>query len=73
MRRIIVSLKNSDVIVEEVSRLVRLNPTVVMHVPQALQYLVTTDTILNDAPEVRFFVVIMKLFDLFVVKTNFIL
>lgn len=46
-----VRLKNADCIIKEVSRLVRLNPTVVSHVPQALQYLVTTDAILNDAPE----------------------
>lgn len=45
-------LKNSDCIIKEVSRLVRLTPTAVSHVPQALQYLVTTDTILNDAAEV---------------------
>lgn len=47
-------LKNADCIIKEVSRLVRLNPTAVSHVPQALQYLVTTDAILNDAPEVSF-------------------
>jgi len=33
---------------------VRLKPVPVMHVPEALQYLVTTDTLLNDVPEVRF-------------------
>lgn len=47
-----VRLKNADSIVKEVSRLVRLNPTAVSHIPQALQFLVTTDTLLNDAPEV---------------------
>ncbi|XP_015600220.1 phosphatidylinositol 4-kinase alpha isoform X2 [Cephus cinctus] len=46
-----VRLKNSDIIVREVCRLVRLNPIPVMNVPEALQYLVTTDTLLNDAPE----------------------
>lgn len=51
-------LKNSDVITEEVSRLVRLNPTTVMHIPQALQYLVRTDTILNDSPEVYYYFVV---------------
>lgn len=49
-----IRLKNSECIVKEVSRLVRLNPTAVSHVPQALQYLVTTDAILNDSPEVNF-------------------
>ncbi|XP_065226540.1 phosphatidylinositol 4-kinase alpha isoform X2 [Planococcus citri] len=46
-----VRLKNSDCIIKEVQRLVRLTPTAVSHVPQALQYLVTTDTILNDNAE----------------------
>ncbi|CAD6207905.1 GSCOCG00003162001-RA-CDS [Cotesia congregata] len=46
-----VRLKNSDTIIKEVCRLVRLKPVPVMHVPEALQYLVTTDTLLNDAPE----------------------
>ncbi|XP_033211468.1 phosphatidylinositol 4-kinase alpha isoform X3 [Belonocnema kinseyi] len=46
-----VRLKNSDTIVKEVCRLVRLRPVSVMHVPEALQYLVTTDLLLNDAPE----------------------
>lgn len=47
-----VRLKNSETIVKEVCRLVRLRPVAVMHVPEALQYLVTTDLLLNDAPEV---------------------
>ncbi|XP_015519648.1 phosphatidylinositol 4-kinase alpha isoform X1 [Neodiprion lecontei] len=46
-----VRLKNSDSIVSEVSRQVRLNPILVAHIPEALQYLVTTDMLLNDAPE----------------------
>ena len=50
-----VRLKNSDTIVKEVCRLVRLHPVSVMHVPEALQYLVTTDLLLNDAPEVYYF------------------
>ncbi|KAI5696345.1 hypothetical protein M8J76_010849 [Diaphorina citri] len=40
------TLKNADAIVREVTRLVRLNPPSVMSLPVALQYLVTTDTIL---------------------------
>ncbi|CAH0382113.1 unnamed protein product [Bemisia tabaci] len=44
-------LKNSESIIKEVSRLVRLNPTAVCHIPHALQYLVTTEMLLNDAPE----------------------
>lgn len=47
-----VRLRKSDNIVKEVCHLVRLKPTSVIHVPEALQYLVTTDTLLNDSPEV---------------------
>jgi hypothetical protein len=45
-------LKNSDSIIKEVSKQVRSNPVVVSHVPQAVPYLVTTDTLLSDAHEV---------------------
>lgn len=44
-------LKASETMVKEVCRLVRSNPTSVSHIPHALQYLVTTENILNDAPE----------------------
>lgn len=47
-----VRLKYADCIVKEVCRLVRANPMVVSHIPEALQYLVTTETLLSDAPEV---------------------
>ncbi|CAG2119996.1 unnamed protein product, partial [Medioppia subpectinata] len=43
--------KNSDEIKDEISRLVRLNPIVVCHIPEALQYLVTSESILHDSPE----------------------
>jgi len=46
-------LKNSESIIDEINRQVRTNPIVVSHVPQALQFLVTTETLLNDTPEVR--------------------
>ncbi|KAK0074484.1 hypothetical protein PV325_008278, partial [Microctonus aethiopoides] len=46
-----IRLKNSDTIIKEVCRLVRLKPIPVIHVPEALQYLVTTDSLLIDAPE----------------------
>ncbi|XP_012288489.1 phosphatidylinositol 4-kinase alpha [Orussus abietinus] len=46
-----VRLKNLETIVREVTRLIRLKPVPVMHVPEALQYLVTTESLLNDAPE----------------------
>lgn len=49
-----VRLKNHEVIIKEICGLVRLKPVLVMHVSEALQYLVTTDTLLNDVPEVRF-------------------
>lgn len=47
-------LKKSESIVREVSRQVRLNPILVSHIPEALKYLLTTETILNDAHEVSF-------------------
>ncbi|XP_022115075.1 phosphatidylinositol 4-kinase alpha isoform X2 [Pieris rapae] len=43
-------LKN-DSIVSEIKRKVQSHPTSVCHVPQALKYLVTTETLLNDAHE----------------------
>ncbi|XP_011502431.1 PREDICTED: phosphatidylinositol 4-kinase alpha-like [Ceratosolen solmsi marchali] len=42
-----VRLKNSE-IVKEVCRLVQLQPIPAMHIPEALQYFVTTETLLND-------------------------
>ncbi|XP_012059018.1 PREDICTED: phosphatidylinositol 4-kinase alpha [Atta cephalotes] len=46
-----VRLKNHEVIIKEICGLVRLKPVPVMHLSEALQYLVTTDTLLNDVPE----------------------
>ncbi|XP_058809461.1 phosphatidylinositol 4-kinase alpha isoform X2 [Phymastichus coffea] len=46
-----VRLKNADSIIKEVCRLVQLQPVQVMHVSEALQYLVTTETLLNDTPK----------------------
>ncbi|XP_047033201.1 phosphatidylinositol 4-kinase alpha isoform X2 [Helicoverpa zea] len=43
-------LKNEG-IVAEIRRKVQAQPTAVCHVPQALKYLVTTDTLLSDAHE----------------------
>ncbi|CAH0713580.1 unnamed protein product, partial [Brenthis ino] len=43
-------LKNEGIIAE-IKRKVQLHPTDVCHVPQALKYLVTTETLLNDAHE----------------------
>ncbi|XP_073948128.1 phosphatidylinositol 4-kinase III alpha [Choristoneura fumiferana] len=43
-------LKNEG-IVAEIRRKVQAQPTAVYHIPQALKYLVTTETLLNDAPE----------------------
>lgn len=36
----------------EIRRKVQAQPTAVCHIPQALKYLVTTETLLNDAHEV---------------------
>lgn len=44
--------KTSDTVKNEVSRLVRSSPTLVSHLPEALQYLVTPDNILNEQPEI---------------------
>ncbi|CAB3245856.1 unnamed protein product [Arctia plantaginis] len=43
-------LKNEGII-QEIRRKVQAMPTAVSHVPQALKYLVTTETLLNDAHE----------------------
>lgn len=56
-----VRLKNES-IVAEIKRKVQAHPTAVCHVPQALKYLVTTETLLNDAHEVRLlFLTVLKL------------
>lgn len=49
-----VRLRSSDQVREEVSRLVRLSPTLVSHVPAALQYLANPSNIEADIPEVLF-------------------
>jgi phosphatidylinositol 4-kinase len=48
-------LKSSElsVVGEEVSSLVRNYPEVVMHLPEALNYLATPDVVLNDSPELN--------------------
>uniref|UniRef100_T1J2J9 Thymidine kinase, cytosolic n=1 Tax=Strigamia maritima TaxID=126957 RepID=T1J2J9_STRMM len=43
--------KNSEALVKEVTRLVRLNPGLVSSVSEVLQYIITPDTILCDALE----------------------
>ena len=43
---------NSDALVREVTRLVRLNPMAVSHIPDAVHYLVTAHSMEADAPEV---------------------
>lgn len=46
--------KNSDSLRNEVSRLVRLYPLSVCHIPDALQYLITSDSILYESPELTY-------------------
>ncbi|XP_056639976.1 phosphatidylinositol 4-kinase alpha [Diorhabda sublineata] len=41
----------NDAIINEVKNLVQMNPTAVAHVAEALQYLVTTESILSDSPK----------------------
>lgn len=45
--------KTSETIGAEVSRLVQQNPTAVCHLPEALQYLATPDSVLNDNSELN--------------------
>ncbi|XP_017786237.1 PREDICTED: phosphatidylinositol 4-kinase alpha isoform X2 [Nicrophorus vespilloides] len=44
-------LKCNDAIISEIRHQVHQNPDAVRHVPEALQYLATTDTILSDSPK----------------------
>jgi phosphatidylinositol 4-kinase len=53
-------LKNSESIIKEVSTQIRLNPAAVADLPQALSYLVTTETLLSDAPEVSISVIVLS-------------
>ncbi|KAG5871513.1 hypothetical protein JTB14_006946 [Gonioctena quinquepunctata] len=39
----------NDAIISEIKGLVQMNPTCVSHIPEALQYLATTEVILNDS------------------------
>ncbi|KAF7274503.1 hypothetical protein GWI33_012847 [Rhynchophorus ferrugineus] len=43
--------KNNDAIIHEIKNQVQMNPTSVTHVPEALQYLATTEAILADSPK----------------------
>lgn len=52
-------LKNSESIIKEVTTQIRMNPAAVSDLPQALSYLVTTETLLIDAPEVGASVIVL--------------
>lgn len=43
--------KNSDVIINELSKLVKSQPSLVSHIPEALQYLATSEEIVRDIPQ----------------------
>ncbi|CAH1104235.1 unnamed protein product [Psylliodes chrysocephalus] len=43
--------KLNDAIISEIKNLVQMNPHAVSKIPEALQYLVTTEAILNDSPK----------------------
>lgn len=43
--------KSSDVIVDELSKLVKCQPSAVSHIPEALQYLATPAELIKDSPE----------------------
>lgn len=44
-------MNDSEIITGEVSRLVRMNPTAVCHLPVALKYLINSDSILHESGE----------------------
>ncbi|XP_065089538.1 phosphatidylinositol 4-kinase alpha isoform X1 [Ochlerotatus camptorhynchus] len=44
-------IRNAETIEDEVTRLVCLDPLAAIHIPEALKYLVTTRTLLNESPE----------------------
>ncbi|KPI99001.1 Phosphatidylinositol 4-kinase alpha [Papilio xuthus] len=52
-------LKN-EAIVKEIRRKVQSQPTAVCHIPQALKYLVTTETLLSDAHEMGYVAELIK-------------
>lgn len=43
--------KNLDVIIDELSKLVKAQPSAVSHIPEALQYLATTEELVRDPPQ----------------------
>lgn len=43
--------KNSEVIINELSKLVKSQPSAVSHIPEALQYLATSGELVKDSPE----------------------
>lgn len=47
-----IRFQGSDALAREVTRLVRLNPLAVTHIPSAINYLVTAHSVEADAPEV---------------------
>ncbi|XP_049538873.1 phosphatidylinositol 4-kinase alpha isoform X1 [Anopheles darlingi] len=44
-------IRNAETIEDEVTRLVCSDPMAAVHIPEALKYLVTTRTVLNESPE----------------------
>lgn len=44
-------LKNNEIVISELKEYIRVSPQTVCHVPEALQYLVTTDSLLKDSGE----------------------
>ena len=47
--------KNTDALEKEITRLVRLNPEAVSHIPEAISFLVTPHSVEADAPEVKLY------------------
>ena len=54
-------IKNAEIIDDEVTRLVCSEPIAVAHIPQALKYLITTKTLLNETPELVYILIWAKI------------
>lgn len=52
--RMAARLRSSAGVEKEIQRLVQLTPGAVAHIPEALDYLVTPDSILNESPELTY-------------------
>lgn len=54
-------IRNADIIEEEIQRLLIQNPLAVVHIPEALKFLITTKTLLNEVPELVYVLIWSKI------------